>query len=72
MIRLHLIRNHGKVDDAAAAALAERFDQPTDPTRRNAELKQMNRCGVSRLDLLYFRCTDLSPELLFEVHAELA
>jgi hypothetical protein len=49
LIRLHLIRNHGKVDDAAAAALAERFDHPTDPTRRDAEHALFSQMLMNRL-----------------------
>ncbi len=49
LIRLHLIRNHGRVDDAAAAALAERFDHPNDPTRRNAEHALFSQMLMNRL-----------------------
>jgi hypothetical protein len=49
LIRLHLIRNHGNVDDAAANALAERFDHPNDPTRRNAEHALFSQMLMNRL-----------------------
>lgn len=49
LIRLHLIRNKGNVDDATAAALAERFDHPNDPTRRNAEHALFSQMLMNRL-----------------------
>lgn len=49
LIRLHLIRNKGNVNDAVAAALAERLDHPTDLTKRNAEHALFSQMLMNRL-----------------------